>query len=298
VTGSLLLIGGTSSALADIRVGGFNVSRGGGMSIQSGDYLSGLRTGLAGLGIGPLVYSSTDSLSSTYLGSVDVFVVSSVRDTSTPIQALSEYEMLVLLDFVQHGGGLIVIADNTDFGGHSVASANGSLLDSFGLGITGHLFGVGTPTLVHPVTSGVASFQILDGGFFDILPASCQVLARIGTGDPVLVTIPHNAMGSGSGAVVAVSDASFVFNESVNAEAIRLIGNAITYAAPLPSSTCYANCDGSTASPVLTANDFFCFLYKFSQGDGYTNCDGSTVAPVLTANDFQCFLNAFAQGCP
>ena len=29
----------------------------------------------------------------------------------------------------------------------------------------------------------------------------------------------------------------------------------------------------------------------------YANCDGSTAAPVLTANDFQCFLNAFAAGC-
>ncbi len=26
----------------------------------------------------------------------------------------------------------------------------------------------------------------------------------------------------------------------------------------------------------------------------YANCDGSSVAPVLTANDFQCFLNRFA----
>jgi hypothetical protein len=29
----------------------------------------------------------------------------------------------------------------------------------------------------------------------------------------------------------------------------------------------------------------------------YANCDGSTVSPVLTANDFQCFLNKFATGC-
>ncbi len=29
---------------------------------------------------------------------------------------------------------------------------------------------------------------------------------------------------------------------------------------------CYANCDGSSASPLLTANDFQCFLIKYAQG--------------------------------
>ncbi len=62
--------------------------------------------------------------------------------------------------------------------------------------------------------------------------------------------------------------------------------------------TCYPNCDNSTSAPVLTANDFQCFLGKFAIGDATANCDGSTVAPTLTANDFQCYLNAFAKGCP
>ncbi len=62
-------------------------------------------------------------------------------------------------------------------------------------------------------------------------------------------------------------------------------------------ATCYANCDGSTAAPVLTANDFQCYLSKYAAGDTYANCDGSTAAPVLTANDFQCFLSKYAAGC-
>ncbi len=60
---------------------------------------------------------------------------------------------------------------------------------------------------------------------------------------------------------------------------------------------CYANCDASTTNPVLTANDFQCFLNAFASGTSYANCDASTTNPVLTANDFQCFLNAFAAGC-
>ncbi len=60
---------------------------------------------------------------------------------------------------------------------------------------------------------------------------------------------------------------------------------------------CYANCDESTATPVLTANDFQCFLNRYAAGTSDANCDGSTSIPLLTANDFQCFLNKYAAGC-
>lgn len=59
----------------------------------------------------------------------------------------------------------------------------------------------------------------------------------------------------------------------------------------------YANCDGSTAQPVLNVADFACFLNRFASGDLYANCDQSTTPPLLTVNDFGCFLNAFASGC-
>ncbi len=65
----------------------------------------------------------------------------------------------------------------------------------------------------------------------------------------------------------------------------------------LPPPVCYANCDASSGTPVLTANDFQCFLDRFAAGESYCNCDGSTGTPSLTSNDFQCFLNKFAAGC-
>jgi hypothetical protein len=64
-----------------------------------------------------------------------------------------------------------------------------------------------------------------------------------------------------------------------------------------PAQACYANCDGSAGSPVLTAADFVCFLGKFRADDAYANCDGSTGNPSLTAADFVCFLNSFRSGC-
>ncbi|MFN0131978.1 MAG: GC-type dockerin domain-anchored protein [Phycisphaerales bacterium] len=66
--------------------------------------------------------------------------------------------------------------------------------------------------------------------------------------------------------------------------------------ATLPPA-CYANCDGSTAAPILNVNDFTCFLNRFAAGDLYANCDNSTTPPVLNVNDFVCFLNAFGAGC-
>jgi hypothetical protein len=73
------------------------------------------------------------------------------------------------------------------------------------------------------------------------------------------------------------------------------------------SSSCYANCDNSTAAPLLTAADFACFMNEFAaaqllppaqQVHHYANCDGSTTSPVLNINDFVCFVERFASGCP
>jgi hypothetical protein len=63
---------------------------------------------------------------------------------------------------------------------------------------------------------------------------------------------------------------------------------------PVEPPSCYANCDGSTGNPILTANDFVCFLNAFTAQEAYANCDG---VAGLTANDFICFINAYSTGC-
>jgi hypothetical protein len=73
-------------------------------------------------------------------------------------------------------------------------------------------------------------------------------------------------------------------------EALLWVGPA----APVP---CYANCDGSTGTPILTGNDFQCFINLFASGSSSANCDGSTGMPMLTGNDFQCFIDAYVAGC-
>lgn len=64
----------------------------------------------------------------------------------------------------------------------------------------------------------------------------------------------------------------------------------------LPVTTpCPANCDGSTAAPILTPADFTCFLAKYRAGDASADCDSSgTFSPA----DFTCFLARYRGGCP
>jgi hypothetical protein len=63
-------------------------------------------------------------------------------------------------------------------------------------------------------------------------------------------------------------------------------------------SSCYPNCDGSTAPPILNIGDFVCFQSAFAAGSSYANCDHSTAPPVLNIADFVCFQASFAAGCP
>jgi hypothetical protein len=61
-------------------------------------------------------------------------------------------------------------------------------------------------------------------------------------------------------------------------------------------TTCYPNCDGSTASPCLNANDFVCFLNAVAACLPYGNCN-LVGGPCGNGADFICFMNAFAGQC-
>jgi len=133
------------------------------------------------------------------------------------------------------------------------------------------------------------------------LTAGCRGLAgKLNGNIATLYAVTADAItGTTGNKVVTVedTDSSAAFSTVAVAPgntAFRGVDFAPTAGGPAP---CYANCDGSTSSPLLTANDFQCFLNAFAQSASYANCDGSTSNPVLTANDFQCFLNTYAAGC-
>ena len=57
---------------------------------------------------------------------------------------------------------------------------------------------------------------------------------------------------------------------------------------------CYANCDGSTGAPLLTANDFQCFLNKYAAGNTYANTfrlSGSGPGETNTIYNFSRCIN-------
>src|ERR1043165_913492 len=139
--------------------------------------------------------------------------------------------------------------------------------------------------------SGPLSVTLSDGWYLVIFGAG-----RFGAGafGPGLVAQDSSTAVAGAQLNVTYRQASHPAGEGgpfPQGSVGRVFVEAVT------GTPCYANCDSSTAQPVLNANDFQCFLNKFAAGDSYANCDGSSADPVLNANDFQCFLNSFAAGC-
>ncbi len=133
----------------------------------------------------------------------------------------------------------------------------------------------GAPALVGALGAGIADcngLAVTDSGDLWTINAATEQLLKI---NPA------------TGAATVIGPTGGIFGASYGMSAVLTA----------PPTGCYANCDGSSTNPMLTANDFQCFLNEFAAGNSYANCDGSTAQPTLTANDFQCFLNAFAAGC-
>jgi len=147
-----------------------------------------------------------------------------------------------------------------------------------------------------PLAVNGQAVLIIAGGFDQVSLAGGATI----TGCPGVIGYNGNAffkLGPGFGgnvhALVASSDLRTIYfaGQTNTAQATPIVQRW----EPAP---CYANCDGSTASPALSAADFVCFLDRFRTGNAYANCDGSTGSPALTAADFVCYLASFRAGCP
>lgn len=101
----------------------------------------------------------------------------------------------------------------------------------------------------------------------------------------------------GFAAVNSLGEWTLELQDCAGGESGELLAFTLLLYPPPGTTVCYPNCDNSTGEPLLTANDFQCFLNRFAAGDPRANCDGSLGSPMLTANDFGCFLNRFAAGC-
>lgn len=152
------------------------------------------------------------------------------------------------------------------------------------------------------------SLVVLGGGQVPLLPippgssASLVVSAVNATGYQWSYNgVPLSNGGIYSGVTTSTLSVSSVDYNTVGPYTVTITGpcgsTQRSFTFELSSAYCYANCDQCTCTPILTANDFQCFLNQFAMGLPYANCDGSTTEPVLNANDFQCYLNKYAQGC-
>ncbi|MEX2219399.1 MAG: hypothetical protein WD749_11665 [Phycisphaerales bacterium] len=158
--------------------------------------------------------------------------------------------------------------------------------------------------VAHGSSSMVRSFAMDENGFLTDTGAAYDVgiqgdLGGIAVIDNlVLATRRYSSTTYGPSGLLSFTiqpDGTFILNGPV----VGSQGSQPMAIAPWsPPSACYANCDGSTAAPILNVQDFGCFLTRYAAGDPYANCDGSTAAPVLNVQDFGCFLTKYAAGCP
>jgi hypothetical protein len=116
----------------------------------------------------------------------------------------------------------------------------------------------------------------------------------LGAGTPDGVYLLEAEVWLGAAGQAASEPFAIVFSQNAGA---AVLGDAIGWAESRYALPCEANCDASTAPPILNVGDFTCFLQKFAAGDCSANCDRSTAAPALNVADFTCFLQRFAVGC-
>lgn len=125
------------------------------------------------------------------------------------------------------------------------------------------------------------------GGLFRVFNANSQLLEQ--------VVVPVQPVGGAGASFVGIRRPTREITLAVFFPGASTDSYALDNISFGPA--CYANCDCSTSSPALSANDFSCFLNRYVNNDPYANCDESTLAPVLTANDFSCFLTKYVTGC-
>jgi parallel beta-helix repeat protein len=201
----------SQAANGSLTIGGFDLSRGGLGSFPSGDYFIDARAAITET-YPTISFSAFSTVTQQATANLDVLVLNSATDEHSAILPLSNQEQDALTNYVELGGCAIVILDNDSFHA-SAPQANESLIQPFGLEITGTLSGqlialVSDPS-ISPITAGpygtVSSFiQNQPGGLTNLGPYATGIATnRLGN---ALAVIERDLMVEGSGPVVFYSD--------------------------------------------------------------------------------------------
>ncbi|MET0025101.1 MAG: PEP-CTERM sorting domain-containing protein [Sedimenticola sp.] len=192
IIASITLLGTTANAGV---IGSFDSTRAYSSYYLEGSNYDDIRNAI--LADGHSVASSTSTVTTSYLGSLDVFYTG-MLDT-----AATASEITALQSFVTGGGTLVIGADNTAV--NSLANYN-SWFNPFGLSVTGGSASGGTwsTSTDDLLANGVAGTAL---GFLagtDFAAGSYTTLATDSSGDAAVVSLAY-----GSGLVIGLGDGNF-----------------------------------------------------------------------------------------
>ena len=191
------------------------------------------------------------TLTAANLAGVQVLIIGSATGYNTDTTALSSSEQSALLNFVQHGGGVIISVNNDAFAGSSTSTVNNSYISPFGLHVTGAGTGIQLASVTStssPVTNGpfglVSSIETDYPGWFDNLGSNADSLATLNfNGQPMLAVINPGTLETGSGGVVIYSDSILAINGSPDGAGGYMSADNQTLAR---NSIAFLSADGAT----------------------------------------------------
>jgi hypothetical protein len=220
-----------------IVIGCFDTSRASVFSPSAGSSMTSFRANIAANFPGA-TFQSTNLLTSNFLSSISLLVVTAVAGNATEITPLSAAEQGALTNFVLAGGAALIFTDNNI----QFQPASQSMVQPFGLDCTGNLPDSVMATitnLTHPVTDGpfgavtiytVASFP----GWFDVLgPYAVGIATLNPNGEVSLAAIAPGVLSGTSGGVVFFSDSTINDGSFTNTLPI-LVDNAIDFVLTQP----------------------------------------------------------------
>jgi hypothetical protein len=224
-------------------VGSFNEARGGVDSLD--DPTQAAQKSLISLLHPEVTFSSTSTLTSAYLSSVNTMVIGDGFDASHTITALSTTEQSALFQFVSNGGNLVVFTENNNYDLVNGDASRASLLSPFGLATTGWIVtdtaNIITPT--HPIAVGpggtLTHFDLHNTGWFTSLgPYAHTIAIEVVTSMPVMAAIERGAISPTSGRAVYLSDSSVFDPGFVNGPilAANLVGYLVPEPGPIPQA--------------------------------------------------------------
>ena len=234
-----LILAGAAPAMAQNRIGCWDMTRAGQASMVGGSYLSQFSSAVTAAFPG-MKLSPTSTLTSSYLSTLDVLIIVDGTGGNSATTPLSSAEQTALLNFVQAGGRALIFTDNDTFTSNA-STVNNSYINPFGVSSTGTLNGnpfnvTVTNPAASPITNGfmgmVNSYYTGWPGWYNRLGSYASSLGTLdANGETALAVIPPGTINSGSGAVVLFSDSTYLYNGYWNSTMQALTLNAIAYAA-------------------------------------------------------------------